>query len=128
MKPAPAKLPCLYRWHTVVVRDDPHIAEVHLADAIEVLEILGAKDVSLVVADRRMPEMEGDRLLEEVWRRSPTTMGVILSAFPTEELLLGEGRRPRVVLGKPWDDGELKRTIRALLSERERAMAALATR
>lgn len=136
--PAAPKLPCLYWWHTVLVVDDDPAALRAVARSLrrepydlvaaeapgDALEVLRRKDVSLVVADRRMPEMEGDRLLEEVWRRSPTTVGVILSGYPGEEPPEEGGRRPRVVLGKPWDDLSLKHTIRALLSERERELAA----
>ena len=136
------KPPCLYRWHTVLLVDDELEALSAVARELqrEPYDILRAespraalswllrKDISLVIADRRMPEMEGDRLLEEVWKRSPTTVGVILSGYPGAEPAEGPGRRPRCVLSKPWDGAELKRTVRMLLAERERELARLVRR
>lgn len=136
------KLPSLYRWHSVLVVDDEPEALRAVARALhrEPFDLLRAdgprsaltwllkRDVSLVIADRRMPEMEGDRLLEEVWKRSPTTVGVILSGYPLLEPSGGSGRRPRCVLAKPWDDEDLKRTVRTLLVERERELAQLIRR
>ena len=132
-----AKLPCLYEWHTVLVVDDEPAALRAVARSLHrepydlvvvddpraVLGVLQQKDVSLVVADRRMPGMEGDRLLQEVWRWSPTTVGVILSGWPAEDAPEDVDFRLRSVLRKPWDDQDLKRTIRTLLSERERDVA-----
>ncbi len=132
------KLPSLYWWHTVLHVDDEPESLRAVARALHrepydllradgprgALSLLLRKDISLVIADRRMPEMEGERLLEEVWRRSPTTVGVILSGWPVPETASeGSGRRPRCVLAKPWDDETLKRTIRSLLVERERELA-----
>jgi DNA-binding NtrC family response regulator len=137
------KLPCLYWWHTVLLVDDEGEArravgrtlhrepyDLLTADSPRsALERILQKDVSLVIADRRMPEMEGDRLLEEVWKRSPTTVGVILSGYPSADGPAPElERRPRCVLGKPWEDAELKRTIRQLLAERERELVKLVHR
>jgi DNA-binding NtrC family response regulator len=135
--PTSAKLPCLYWWHTVLVVDDEPAALRAVARSLHrepydlvvvdgpraALALLLQKDVSLVVADRRMPEMEGDRLLQEVWKRSPTTVGVILSGWPGEDAPEAVDIRLRGLLRKPWDDQDLKRTIRTLLAERERDLA-----
>lgn len=127
----------LYRWHTVLlVDDDPNtlsalqrLLQREPYDVLTtdrpalVLDWMERRDVSLVVADRRMPEMDGDRFLEEVWKRSPTTVGVILTAFPEIPRAERAGTRgPRCLIGKPWSDEMLKRTILKLLWERERAL------
>ncbi len=124
-------------WHTVlVVDDDPHTLhalrrllrqepyDLLAADRPRlVLDWMGRRDVSLVLADRRMPEMAGDRFLEEVWKRSPTTIGVILTAHPGDDPPVpGGGRRPRCRIDKPWNDERLRLTILRLLLERERVL------
>jgi DNA-binding NtrC family response regulator len=72
-------------------------------------------DVSVVISDRRMPEMNGDRFLREVRRMSPRSILLLLTAYPEEAT-----EPPYVtVLSKPWDDRELRGTLRRLLRERE---------
>jgi DNA-binding NtrC family response regulator len=131
-----APLDSLYHWHTVLIIDDEPAVLGALRRALErepydvvttdrptlALEWLVHKNVSLVISDQRMPEMEGDALLEEVWVRSPMTERLLLTGFPEQVDRLPTFRRARLnVMTKPWDDYELKRTIRALLREREGA-------
>ncbi len=73
------------------------------------------RQVSLVVSDRRMPEMTGDRFLCQVRRMSPRTALALLTAFPE-----GAGPPFVTVLEKPWDDEQLRQTLRGLLKERAR--------
>lgn len=129
--------PDLHRWHTVLVVDDDRgllaafqrLLQREPYDVLTtdrpglVLEWLAGKDISLVIADQRMPEMMGNRFLEEVWRRSPTTVGIILTGYPDRTPAPPEGARgPRCVISKPWNEDLLKRTILKLLSERERTL------
>jgi len=89
-------------------------------DAHEALRWVGANDVSLVVSDQRMPVMSGTRLLNEVYRRSPATGRVLLTAYPQEkEISRALGEVVQGVIAKPWDGWSLKRTILALLRWRE---------
>lgn len=127
-------LESLYHWHTVLIVDDDQEVLSALRRALDrepydvvttdrpglALEWLGKKPVSLVISDQRMPEMEGDALLEEVWSRSPMTGRILLTGFPDQVEHLAPARKSLLtVLYKPWDDYELKRTIRTLLRERE---------
>ena len=85
-----------------------------------VLAWVRTRDVSLVISDQRMPEMEGTQLLEEVWKRSPTTARVILTAYPGPTSATPRLKtRIEVMISKPWDGPMLKRTIRQLLHDRE---------
>ena len=131
-----APLEDLYHWHTIlIVDDDPGVLGA-LRRALErepydvvttdrpalALDWLVHKNVSLVISDQRMPEMEGDVLLEQVWVRSPMTERLLLTGFPEQVERLPTYRRARLnVMTKPWDDDELKRMIRTLLREREGA-------
>ena len=126
----------LYHWHTVlIVDDDPGVLGA-LRRALErepydvvttdrpglALDWMTHKNVSLVISDQKMPEMDGDLFLEEVWVRSPMTERLLLTGFPEHVEQLPAYRKNRLqVMVKPWDDDELKRTIRTLLRDREGA-------
>ena len=124
----------LYEWHVVViVDDDPHVLAA-LQRALDrepydviatdrpstVLEWVAGREVSLVISDQRMPEMDGSKFLEEVWKRSPTTAGVLLTGYPeTAPRNPAFRRRLQGMVLKPWSDELLRRTIRHLLHQRE---------
>jgi DNA-binding NtrC family response regulator len=124
----------LVRPHTVIVLDDDRATLAALKrtlrgepydlltadDPDQVLRWIESREVSLVVSDLRMPEMEGTELLEEVRRRSPLTMGVLITAYPESLQMDPDLRRwVRWVILKPWEDGWLRGTLRHLLEKRE---------
>jgi adenylate cyclase len=131
-----APLESLYHWHTVLIVDDDtgvlgalrRVLDREPYDVVTTdrpglaLDWMAHKNVSLVISDQRMPEMEGDLFLEEVWVRSPMTERLLLTGFPDQVDRLPSFRKARLnVMLKPWNDDELKRTIRTLLREREGA-------
>jgi len=72
--------------------------------------------VDLILTDERMPNMRGTDLLQEVRRRSPETIRVILTGYPSESLIQrGLAAGAGVLLYKPWDDELLRDTVRRLL-------------
>lgn len=88
----------------------------------EALAWVDTRDVSLVITDQRMPEMSGSDLIEEIRGRSPSTLFVILTAYPGS--LASDARgwsNVAELLLKPWDDHELRRVVRGLVEERGRA-------
>jgi DNA-binding NtrC family response regulator len=77
-------------------------------------------DVSLVIADQRMPFMTGLELLKEVGRYSPTTICVILTGYPDSNLATECTRHDvRRIITKPWDDASLKQTVYDLLHRKD---------
>lgn len=129
-----APMETLYHWHTVLIIDDDQEVLSALRRALDrepydvvttdrpalALEWLAHKTVSLVISDQRMPEMAGDALLEEVWSRSPMTGRLLLTGHPEQVDRMPASRKAILnVMFKPWDEMELKRTIRTLLRERE---------
>lgn len=84
----------------------------------EALAWVASRDVSLVVSDQRMPEIEGTSLLEEVGRRSPATARVILTAYPQS---VGLASGIDGMIAKPWDGEMLKQSIRQFLHGRDGA-------
>jgi response regulator RpfG family c-di-GMP phosphodiesterase len=86
----------------------------------DALRWVNTREVSLIITDQRMPEMEGTELLQEVSRRSPNTARIILTAYPGPTMSEPRlSRRLECMISKPWDSAMLRRTIRQLLRERE---------
>ena len=115
---------------TVLLVDD----EVHILSALErtlrkegwslrtadspaaALDVFSQEPVAMVVSDQKMPGGSGLELLTEVSRQSPETRRVLLTGWP--EMLTAaelEAAGLDAVLPKPWEDAELKRTLRELL-------------
>jgi class 3 adenylate cyclase len=82
------------------------------------LRLLADGPVAVVVSDHRMPGMTGTKLLAEVRRLAPDTMRLILTAhadLPTVLEAINQGEVYRLIT-KPWEDAELKLTIREALA------------
>jgi len=82
----------------------------------EALEALAREPVDLVLSDQKMPGMSGTQLLGEVARRHREVARLVLTGWP-EEIPPAERESLgiRALIPKPWDDGELKETLRRFL-------------
>jgi len=79
----------------------------------EALELLEQHEVTLVISDMRMPEMDGAELLAQVAERWPDTERILLTGYTDLEAAIraiNQGRISRY-LDKPWDDEELLRVV-----------------
>ena len=138
-KPGPSPLETLYRWHVILIVDDDQEILSALRRELQrepydvvtsdrpglALEWLERRPVSLVISDQKMPEMEGDLLLEKVWSRSPNTRRLLLTGYPESVRSIPASRRSLLtVMTKPWESQELKRMIRSLLHDQEEASGA----
>lgn len=88
------------------------------------LTILERERVDLVISDMRMPEMTGAQFLEQVRNRWPETMRILLTGYADVSSTIDAINRGEIFryVSKPWDDDQLKLTIRdALESSRLRA-------
>jgi DNA-binding NtrC family response regulator len=102
-----------------ILREEPYELLV-TQDPQQALEWVESREVSLVIADYRMPEMTGSDLLEAVWASSPKTARMLFTGYPGETMILrGLGRGVYSLVAKPWDDEKLKDAIRKALTERE---------
>jgi response regulator RpfG family c-di-GMP phosphodiesterase len=82
----------------------------------QALRILDEQSVDMIVTDQKMPSMSGLQLLAEVARRRPRVQRLLITGWteevPREKI---EALGIRAMIPKPWDDGELKATLRAQL-------------
>ncbi len=80
----------------------------------EALEAIDKQPFDIVVTDMRMPGMDGAQLLEEVKRRSPQTLRMVLSGQSDRETILRAINPTHQYLSKPCEGEELKaRLLRA---------------
>jgi response regulator RpfG family c-di-GMP phosphodiesterase len=93
---------------------------------VQALEILRSQPIDLIISDARMPGMDGATLLAEVQKHWPTSIRILLTGYAdisTTIRAINQGQIYRYI-SKPWDDDELRLTIRQALayqhSERER--------
>ena len=84
-------------------------------DALHALETL---PVDVVLSDHKMPGMTGLEILAVAAERRPRAVRLLITGWTEsipDEAIQGVG--VRAVINKPWDDGELKETLRAALKE-----------
>jgi CheY-like chemotaxis protein len=77
----------------------------------ELVELCREKKPDLIIADVRMPSMDGDEAIAEICRESPTPF-ILVSAYskPTR-LSDGYGSVSRAYLTKPMKRGDLENAI-----------------
>jgi DNA-binding NtrC family response regulator len=124
----PAVLAALRR----LMLDEP--CEVRTCDnPVAALREVAARPPAVVVADFYMPPMNGPAFLHEVRRIAPAAVRMILTGKPDLIAVLAavqDGAVYRFLL-KPWDDDDLRMSIRQafdhrrLVAERDQLLAAL---
>jgi len=83
----------------------------------EALRLLDERRVDLVLSDHKMPGMSGLELLARVSRKQPSAGRILITGWTEEvppEELAAVG--VRALVPKPWDNEELKATLRAALA------------
>jgi len=86
--------------------------------AREALEIFDQNDISLVISDQRMPEMEGTEFLAAINKKKSICKKILLTGYADinaaiDAINLGNVDR---YFGKPWDDGELTTAVNELMA------------
>jgi len=87
------------------------------SDPDEALELVRTREVTLVLADYRMPTLSGTGFLQVVKATSPATIRMMLTAYPRSTWVIRawENDLMEQVLEKPWDNEALRLTIRSRL-------------
>jgi DNA-binding NtrC family response regulator len=85
------------------------------------LRMIATEKIDVVVSDEQMPEMSGAALLEQVHKRHPEIVKIMLTGGATLAVstrIIGKGHLYRF-LSKPIDNVELRRILRQALHLRE---------
>src|SRR6185436_721470 len=75
------------------------------------LELMAQSPFDVIVSDMRMPGMNGAELLNEVMRRYPQTVRLILSGHADKEMILRCVGAAHQFLAKPCDPDVLRDTV-----------------
>ncbi len=89
--------------------------------AEEALAILEKEEVDIVISDHLMPGMKGLEFLEIVRKRRPETLRIILTGFADTDMVIEAINKGEVYrfLTKPWNDDDLRLTVRLALRHQE---------
>ena len=79
--------------------------------------LAGNRDIGVIVSDQRMPEMSGTDFLEKTRAIAPSAIRILLTGYAdinaaVDAVNLGGISR---YLNKPWNDDELRQTVRGAL-------------
>ncbi|RJP81638.1 MAG: response regulator [Candidatus Zixiibacteriota bacterium] len=85
----------------------------------EGLEVLAGNEVDLIIADYRMPGMNGIDFFRRARQARPEAVRIILSGYADVKALaeaINEGNIYKFIF-KPWNDEDLKNTLRLALEQ-----------
>lgn len=87
----------------------------------EGLEILEKMPVDLIISDMRMPEMNGAEFLEKVYAKWPGTVRILLTGYSEMSSTIDAINKGSIYkyISKPWEEHDLKLTIRNALEARK---------
>ena len=91
---------------------------------IKALRRAQAENFDIVISDYRMPMMDGVGFLTALRNHQPDAARIILTGCPERDIALDAINHAEVVrfLTKPWEDVELRTTLRQVLAQRETAL------
>jgi response regulator RpfG family c-di-GMP phosphodiesterase len=120
-------------WNLLCVDDEPNILsalrrllrphgyQVTIAGSgAQALAIMEEQPFDLVISDMRMPEMDGAQFLEQVKRRWPDTVRLLLTGYADVTSTVDAINKGEIYryISKPWDDEELVQIVRQALERK----------
>lgn len=89
-------------------------------DGMQGLEILEKENADLVISDMRMPGMDGAKFLEEVARRWPETVRILLTGYSDLTSTVSAVNKGRIYcyISKPWEDSDIKVAVQNALERK----------
>ena len=91
---------------------------VFVSSGRDALEALDGEPFQAIVSDMRMPEMDGAQLLNEVLRRHPEVIRIILSGYSDREMIMRAVGATHQYLSKPCDPDTLRSAVNGALQLR----------
>lgn len=87
----------------------------------EALEIVAREDISLVLADQRMPEITGVELLTKVFHINPNIVRIILTGYTDTAAIIDAINQGHIYqyVTKPWERQELRIIVKRALDSYE---------
>ncbi len=85
----------------------------------EALEILASEAIAVIISDQRMPRMAGAEFLELARQLQPDAGRIMLTGYAEPQAIIDAINRGGVYryIGKPWDDGDLRLTLRRAIDQ-----------
>lgn len=86
----------------------------------EALSVLEKEIVDVVVSDMRMPEMDGAQFMEQVAKRWPDTVRILLTGYADITSTIAAINKGGIwkYINKPWDDNDLKQSVHNALERK----------
>ena len=99
-----------------VLRTEPY-QKFYALSATEALDLLAHQPIHVLVSDMRMPQISGPELLEKVSSQYPEIIRMVISVWADSDSILDAVNTGHIYryLVKPWDNRELKLTLRQAL-------------
>jgi CheY-like chemotaxis protein len=102
-----------------LLRDEPYDL-VTTNSPRQALECVKQRYVSVLISDQRMPTMQGTEILKATRESSPTTRRIMLTGYADMDAVAEAVNQAEIqrLIPKPWNDDQLKETIRSMLKDR----------
>ncbi|WP_299284800.1 response regulator [uncultured Mucilaginibacter sp.] len=83
-------------------------------DTDEAMQILEQNPVEIVIADQRMPKLNGSEFLQKVVEKFPATVRMLLTGFSDMDAVIEAVNKGKIFhyLTKPWNEDEMDRTLK----------------
>ncbi len=121
-------------YHTLLLVDDEednlalltrtfrsHYKLLKTTSPVEALELLKTNEVSVIVSDHKMPEMDGIEFLTKARAINPDVMRILVTAFSDANILIGSINEAKIFqyVKKPFDPHDLALVVQRAIDYRQ---------